>query len=73
MRCVAVLEVAAARLWTLLQATMSSLAHVGMKYAWTPEQTVDFMMDCLEKEDFYILCPDNEVTREIDDKTLGGK
>lgn len=38
--------------------------------AWTPEQTVDFMMDRLEAEDFYILCPDNEVTREIDEKRI---
>jgi NAD(P)-dependent dehydrogenase (short-subunit alcohol dehydrogenase family) len=38
--------------------------------AWTPEQTVDFMMDRLEAEDFYILCPDNEVTRQIDGKRI---
>jgi hypothetical protein len=36
--------------------------------AWTPEQTVDFMMKRLEAGDFYILCPDNEVTRELDEK-----
>ena len=31
--------------------------------AWTPEQTVDFMMARLEAGDFYILCPDNDVPR----------
>ena len=31
--------------------------------AWTPEQTVDFMMKSLEAGDFYILCPDNDVPR----------
>lgn len=38
--------------------------------AWTPEQTVDFMMQRLEAGDFYILCPDNEVSREIDQKRI---
>jgi NAD(P)-dependent dehydrogenase (short-subunit alcohol dehydrogenase family) len=38
--------------------------------AWTPEQTVDFMMDSLERGDFYILCPDNEVTRELDERRI---
>lgn len=35
--------------------------------AWTPEQTVDFMMKCLSDGDFYILCPDNEVDRRTDE------
>ena len=38
--------------------------------AWTPEQTINFMMDGLEAGDFYILCPDNEVTRETDQKRI---
>jgi NAD(P)-dependent dehydrogenase (short-subunit alcohol dehydrogenase family) len=38
--------------------------------AWTPEQTVDFMMARLKAEDFYILCPDNEVTRQTDEKRI---
>lgn len=38
--------------------------------AWTPEQTINFMMDRLEAGDFYILCPDNEVTRETDQKRI---
>jgi NAD(P)-dependent dehydrogenase (short-subunit alcohol dehydrogenase family) len=29
--------------------------------AWTPEQTVDFMLQRLEAGDFYILCPDNAI------------
>jgi NAD(P)-dependent dehydrogenase (short-subunit alcohol dehydrogenase family) len=28
--------------------------------AWTPEQTVDFMLESLQRGDFYILCPDND-------------
>lgn len=38
--------------------------------AWTPEQTVDFMMDCLAAGDFYILCPDNDVPRPLDEKRI---
>lgn len=38
--------------------------------AWTPEQTVDFMMDKLEAGDFYILCPDNDVPRALDEKRI---
>jgi NAD(P)-dependent dehydrogenase (short-subunit alcohol dehydrogenase family) len=38
--------------------------------AWTPEQTVDFMMERLEQGDFYILCPDNEATRAIDERRI---
>jgi NAD(P)-dependent dehydrogenase (short-subunit alcohol dehydrogenase family) len=38
--------------------------------AWTPEQTVAFMLARLEAGDFYILCPDNEVTREMDERRI---
>jgi NAD(P)-dependent dehydrogenase (short-subunit alcohol dehydrogenase family) len=38
--------------------------------AWTPEQTVDFMMDRLDAKDFYILCPDNDVPRSLDERRI---
>lgn len=39
--------------------------------AWTAEQTVDFMLERLEKPGvFYILCPDNETPRETDLKRM---
>jgi NAD(P)-dependent dehydrogenase (short-subunit alcohol dehydrogenase family) len=38
--------------------------------AWTPEQVVDFALGRLAAGDFYILCPDNEVTREIDNARI---
>lgn len=38
--------------------------------AWTPEQTVDFMLKRISAGDFYILCPDNEVTRALDEKRI---
>ena len=38
--------------------------------AWTPEQTVDFMLASLDHGDFYILCPDNDVPRGLDEKRI---
>ena len=38
--------------------------------AWTPEQTVDFMIESLKRGDFYILCPDNDVDRATDEKRI---
>lgn len=38
--------------------------------AWTPEQVVDFLLPALERGDFYILCPDNETTTEMDKKRI---
>ncbi len=38
--------------------------------AWTPEQTIDFMLASIERGDFYILCPDNEVERPTDEKRI---
>lgn len=38
--------------------------------AWTPEQTAEFFLDSLNKGDFYILCPDNDVDRALDEKRM---
>lgn len=38
--------------------------------AWTPQETIDFMMQSLENDDFYILCPDNDVQRSTDEKRI---
>jgi NAD(P)-dependent dehydrogenase (short-subunit alcohol dehydrogenase family) len=38
--------------------------------AWTPDETVDFMLTSMEKGDFYILCPDNDVPRELDERRI---
>lgn len=37
---------------------------------WTPEQVVEFMFERLEVGDFYILCPDSQVTRVMDEKRM---
>ena len=38
--------------------------------AWTSEQVVDYLLDGMAKGDFYILCPDNDVTRDVDNKRI---
>jgi NAD(P)-dependent dehydrogenase (short-subunit alcohol dehydrogenase family) len=38
--------------------------------AWTPEQTVDFMIEHIDSGDFYILCPDNDVPRSLDERRI---
>ncbi|ONG55877.1 short-chain dehydrogenase [Pseudoroseomonas deserti] len=38
--------------------------------AWTAGQVADFMLERIEAGDFYILCPDNDVTRAIDEKRM---
>jgi NAD(P)-dependent dehydrogenase (short-subunit alcohol dehydrogenase family) len=38
--------------------------------AWTPEQVIDFLVAKMSAGDFYILCPDNEVTRDMDERRI---
>ncbi len=46
--------------------------HVPQKppSAWTPEQVVDFLVQSLERGDFYVLCPDHETPRALDEKRV---
>ncbi len=38
--------------------------------AWTGDQVVGFMLESLSRGDFYILCPDNDVARETDQRRM---
>ena len=38
--------------------------------AWAPEQVIDFLLPALARGDFYVLCPDNETTRDMDEKRI---
>jgi NAD(P)-dependent dehydrogenase (short-subunit alcohol dehydrogenase family) len=38
--------------------------------AWTVEQVVDFLLESVGRGDFYVLCPDNDVNREVDNKRM---
>lgn len=39
-------------------------------FAATTEETVDYFMEALKRDEFYILCPDNETNREMDEKRI---
>ncbi|WP_439813635.1 SDR family NAD(P)-dependent oxidoreductase [Zavarzinia sp. CC-PAN008] len=49
---------------------MTSRGGAKPAAAWTPEQVIDFMLASLGRGDFYILCPDNDVTRDMDEKRV---
>jgi NAD(P)-dependent dehydrogenase (short-subunit alcohol dehydrogenase family) len=38
--------------------------------AWTPDQVVDMLIQGMNRGDFYIICPDNDVTRAIDNRRI---
>ena len=38
--------------------------------AWTPDQVVEELLEAIGRGDFYILCPDNDTTREQDIKRI---
>jgi len=38
--------------------------------AWTPDQVIDFMLERLAAGDFYILCPDNDTPRALDNARM---
>jgi hypothetical protein len=38
--------------------------------AWSPDQAIDMILERMGAGDFYIVCPDNEVTSEIDAKRI---
>jgi NAD(P)-dependent dehydrogenase (short-subunit alcohol dehydrogenase family) len=50
--------------WT----TTQGRAH--QKGAWLPEQVIDHMILALDRGDFYIICPDDDVTPEMDRKRI---
>ena len=38
--------------------------------AWTPDQVAEFMLESMGRGGFYILCPDNSVSREMDERRI---
>lgn len=38
--------------------------------AWAPEQVADFLYKKMEKDEFYVICPDNDVSEETDKKRM---
>jgi len=38
--------------------------------AWTPEQVIDVLVQRIGDGDFYIICPDNDVTSDVDNRRI---
>ena len=38
--------------------------------AWSPDQVIDVLLERMGKGDFYIICPDNDVTSAVDNKRI---
>ena len=38
--------------------------------AWLPEQVADYLLAAMDRGDFYVLCPDNDVTPEMDHRRI---
>ena len=38
--------------------------------AWTPDQVADMLVTGMNNGDFYILCPDNDVSRAVDERRI---
>jgi NAD(P)-dependent dehydrogenase (short-subunit alcohol dehydrogenase family) len=38
--------------------------------AWTPDQVIELLVAGMNQGDFYIICPDNDVTRAIDNRRI---
>lgn len=53
--------------WTPLTAGGRGEKPAG---AWTPEEVIEFLFASVERGDFYILCPDNEVDRATDARRI---
>ena len=56
--------------WTFTGMTAADPAADKPAGAWHAVQVIDFMLAALDKGDFYILCPDNETPRRLDEKRM---
>jgi hypothetical protein len=52
--------------WTYTEMTGASADKEKPPGAWTAEETVLYMLDRVRGGDFYIIVPDNETKREVD-------
>lgn len=52
--------------WTFTPLTGNDGTKSKPHGAWTPEETVLYMLDKVRAGEFYVLCPDNETKRQVD-------
>ncbi|KAF5591471.1 20beta-hydroxysteroid dehydrogenase [Fusarium pseudocircinatum] len=56
--------------WTYTGLTRATPGGVKPAGAWTAEQVADYLYEKMGKNEFYIICPDNDVTEEQDKKRI---
>ncbi|KAF5549292.1 20beta-hydroxysteroid dehydrogenase [Fusarium mexicanum] len=56
--------------WTYTGLTRATPGGVKPAGAWTAEQVADYLYEKMGKNEFYIICPDNDVTEEQDKKRM---
>ncbi|OHW96423.1 short chain dehydrogenase reductase [Colletotrichum incanum] len=58
--------------WTFTGLGRSEAVLAGEKpaAAWTSQQVADYLEEKMNNDEFYIICPDNEVTEEMDGKRI---
>ncbi|KJZ78681.1 hypothetical protein HIM_02072 [Hirsutella minnesotensis 3608] len=56
--------------WTFTGLTGGGQGKEKPAGAWAPEQVADHLYKKMERDKFYIICPDNDVTEETDKKRM---
>ncbi|CAM6125732.1 unnamed protein product [Calypogeia fissa] len=56
--------------WTFTGLTGGGNTTTKPDGAWAPEQVVDYLEKKMAEEQFWVICPDNEVTEEMDKKRM---
>lgn len=56
--------------WTYTGLTAAAGVSVKPDGAWTADQVAERLAGHMDKGQFYVLCPDNDVTEEVDKKRI---
>ncbi|KAF4333443.1 20beta-hydroxysteroid dehydrogenase [Fusarium beomiforme] len=56
--------------WTFTGLTRATPDGKKPAGAWTAEQVAEYLYERIDKNEFYIICPDNDVTEEMDRKRI---
>ncbi|KAF5669950.1 20 beta-hydroxysteroid dehydrogenase [Fusarium heterosporum] len=56
--------------WTFTGMTGASPKKDKPAGAWTPDQVAEYLYENMAKDVFYIICPDNDVSEEMDKKRM---
>ncbi|KAM0543431.1 hypothetical protein ACHAPJ_012294 [Fusarium lateritium] len=56
--------------WTWTKLAGAGSSNEKAAGAWTPEQVAEYLYEKMGKNEFYIICPDNDVSEETDKKRM---